>query len=107
MSRLIWLIVLMSIAIPPLGCSTFSSSAFSSSQDNDTVLQQAEKALEANQDQETSTDSDSSQEASEVTTSPSTLDIAKIDCDKVVYSADWGLDKTLEVIRHCLARIRK
>ena len=101
MSRFIWLIVLMSIAIPSLGCSTFSSSAFSSSQDNNTDLQQAAKALEANQDQASSTDTDSSQEASEVTTSPSTLDIAKIDCDKVVYSADWGLDKTLEVIRHC------
>ena len=100
MSRLIWLIVLMSIAIPPLGCSTFSSSAFSSSQDNDTVLRQAEKALEANQNEPSSTDTDSSQEAYEVTTSPSTLDIAKIDCDKVVYSADWGLDKTLEVMRH-------
>ena len=33
--------------------------------------------------------------------SPSTLDLGKIDCDKVVYSADWGVDKTLEVIRHC------
>jgi len=33
--------------------------------------------------------------------SPSTIDISKIDCDKVVYSADWGLDKTLEVIKHC------
>jgi hypothetical protein len=33
--------------------------------------------------------------------SPSTIDISKIDCDKVAYSADWGLDKTLEVIRHC------
>ena len=33
--------------------------------------------------------------------SPSTLDLGKIDCDKVVYSADWGLDKTLEVLRHC------
>ena len=32
--------------------------------------------------------------------SPSTIDIS-LDCDKVVYSADWGLDKTLEVIRHC------
>ena len=33
--------------------------------------------------------------------SPSTIDIGKIDCEKVVYSADWGLDKTLEVMRHC------
>ena len=33
--------------------------------------------------------------------SPSTLDLGKIDCDKVAYSKDWGLDKTLEVIRHC------
>ena len=33
--------------------------------------------------------------------SPSTIDISKIDCEKVVYSADWGLDKTLEVMRHC------
>ena len=33
--------------------------------------------------------------------SPSTIDLSNIDCDKVVYSADWGLDKTLEVIRHC------
>lgn len=33
--------------------------------------------------------------------SPSTIDISKIDCHKVAYSADWGLDKTLEVIRHC------
>jgi hypothetical protein len=33
--------------------------------------------------------------------SPSTIDLSKIDCDKVVYSANWGLDKTLEVIRHC------
>ena len=33
--------------------------------------------------------------------SPSTIDISKIDCEKVTYSADWGLDKTLEVIKHC------
>ena len=33
--------------------------------------------------------------------SPSTIDLSKIDCDKVVYSANWGLDKTLEVLRHC------
>ena len=33
--------------------------------------------------------------------SPSTIDISKIDCDKVVYSANWGLEITLEVIRHC------
>ena len=33
--------------------------------------------------------------------SPSTIDLSKIDCEKVAYSADWGLDKTLEVMRHC------
>ena len=44
---------------------------------------------------------DSSEEASEVTTFQSTIDISKIDCDKVVYSADWEPDETLEVIRHC------
>ncbi len=33
--------------------------------------------------------------------SPSTIDISKIDCEKVAYSADWGLEKTLEVMRHC------
>ena len=33
--------------------------------------------------------------------SPSTIDISKIDCEKVAYSADWRLDKTLEVMRHC------
>ena len=33
--------------------------------------------------------------------SQSTIDVSKIDCEKVVYSANWGLDKTLEVIRHC------
>ena len=33
--------------------------------------------------------------------SPSTIDFSKIDCEKVVYSANWGLDKTLEVIRYC------
>jgi hypothetical protein len=33
--------------------------------------------------------------------SPSTIDLAKIDCKKVVYSDNWGFDKTLEVIRHC------
>jgi len=33
--------------------------------------------------------------------SPSTIDISKIDCHKVTYSADWGLDKTLEVIKYC------
>jgi hypothetical protein len=26
--------------------------------------------------------------------SPSTIDISKIDCDKVVYSANWGLEIT-------------
>ena len=101
MFRFIWLIVLTSIAIPSLGCSTFSSSAFSSSQDNNTVLRQTQEALETNQNEASSTDTDSSEEASEVTTSPSTFDISKIDCGNVVYSADWGLDKTLEVIRHC------
>ncbi len=99
----------MSFVIPLLGYSTFSSSAFSSSLDNNTVLQQSQKASEANQDQESSTDTDSSQEASKVTRgnasmsslSPSTIDISEIDCDKVVYSKDWGLDTTLEVIKHC------
>ena len=33
--------------------------------------------------------------------SPSTIDVSKIDCDNVVYSSNWGLDKTLEVIGHC------
>jgi hypothetical protein len=33
--------------------------------------------------------------------SPSTFDISKINCEKVIYSADWGLDNTLAVIRHC------
>jgi hypothetical protein len=33
--------------------------------------------------------------------SPATIDLSKIDCEKVVSSANWGLDKTLEVIRHC------
>jgi len=33
--------------------------------------------------------------------SPTTIDVSKIDCDNVVYTADWGLDKTLEVIKHC------
>ena len=33
--------------------------------------------------------------------SPSTIDISKIDCHKVTYSANWGLEITLEVIRHC------
>ena len=33
--------------------------------------------------------------------SPSIIDLSKIDCDKVVYSANWGLDTTLEVTRHC------
>ncbi len=33
--------------------------------------------------------------------SPSTIDVSKIDCEKVTYSAEWGLDKTLEVLRHC------
>ena len=35
------------------------------------------------------------------TLSPSTIDLSKIDCKKVAYSANWGPDKTLEVIRHC------
>ena len=33
--------------------------------------------------------------------SPSTIDFSEIDCHNVTYSADWGLDKTLEVLRHC------
>ena len=33
--------------------------------------------------------------------SASKFDLSKIDCEKVAYSADWGLDKTLEVMRHC------
>jgi hypothetical protein len=33
--------------------------------------------------------------------SPSTIDLSKIDCRKVVYSSNWGLDNTLEVMRHC------
>ena len=33
--------------------------------------------------------------------SPSTIDLSKIDCENVAYSADWGLDKTLDVMRHC------
>ena len=90
MVRFIWLIVIMSIAIPSLGCSTFSSSAFSLSQDNNTVLQQSQEALEENQNEASSTGTDSSRRASEVTVyvSPSTIDINKIDCDKVAYSAD-------------------
>jgi hypothetical protein len=63
MFRFIWLIVSLSIAIPSLAFSTFSSSALSS-EDNSTVLQQAQKALEANQNQPASTDS--SQAASKV-----------------------------------------
>jgi hypothetical protein len=39
--------------------------------------------------------------------SPSTIDISKIDCDKVVYSANWGLELTLEVKDTAPARIRK
>ena len=31
----------------------------------------------------------------------STFDFSKIDCNKVVYSGDWGLDKTLAVMKHC------
>ena len=30
--------------------------------------------------------------------SPSTIDLSKIDCKKVVYSGNWGHDKTVEVI---------
>ena len=33
--------------------------------------------------------------------SPSTIDLTKIDCKHVVYSSDWGLDKTVEVIKYC------
>ena len=101
MFRCIWSIVLISIAISSLGFSTSSNSAFSSSQDNNTDLQQVQKAVESNQNQESPTGTDNSQEASQVTTSPTTIDVSKIDCEKVAYSADWGLDKTLEVIRHC------
>ena len=39
--------------------------------------------------------------------SPSTIDLSKIDCKKVVYSGNWGHDKTVEVIRHAPARTRK
>ena len=35
------------------------------------------------------------------TMSSVSFDLSKIDCEKVVYSADWGLDKTLEVMRYC------
>ena len=38
---------------------------------------------------------------SSLSPSPSTIDVSKIDCDKVAYSANWGLDKTLEVMRYC------
>lgn len=31
----------------------------------------------------------------------STFDLSKMDCNKVVYSADWGLDKTLAVMKYC------
>ena len=63
----IWLIALLSIAIPSLAFSTVSSPAYSLSQDNNTVLQQAQKALEANQNQALSTVNDSSQVASKIT----------------------------------------
>ena len=33
--------------------------------------------------------------------SSSTIEVSKIDCEMVAYSANWGLDKTLEVMRHC------
>ena len=33
--------------------------------------------------------------------SASTFDLSKIDCEKGVYSANWGLDNTLEVMRYC------
>ena len=33
--------------------------------------------------------------------SPSRFHLSKINCEKVAYSAKWGLDKTLEVMRHC------
>jgi hypothetical protein len=39
--------------------------------------------------------------------SPSTIDFSKIDCKKVVYSGNWGLDKTLEVIRHCTGAVKE
>jgi hypothetical protein len=72
MLRYIWLIVLLSIAISTLAFS-FSSSAYSLSQDNSTVLQQAQKALEANQNQASSTLTDSSQEASKITKGSGTM----------------------------------
>ena len=65
MFRYIWLIVILSITILTLAFSTFSGVVVS--QDNSTVLQQAQKALEANQNQASSTLSDSSQEASKIT----------------------------------------
>ena len=34
--------------------------------------------------------------------SASTFDLSKLDCNKVVYSADWGLDKTLAVMKYCI-----
>ena len=36
--------------------------------------------------------------------SSSTIEVSKIDCEKVAYSANWGFDKTLEVMKHCYAR---
>ena len=33
--------------------------------------------------------------------SSSTIEVSKIDCEKVAYSANWGFDNTLEVMRHC------
>ena len=33
--------------------------------------------------------------------SASKFDLSKIDCEKVVYSADWGLDKIVAIIRYC------
>ena len=61
MLHYIWLIALLSIAISALAFSTFSSSAFSSSLDNNTVLQQAQKALETNQNQSFLRDAPTSQ----------------------------------------------
>jgi hypothetical protein len=72
MFYLILLIVILSILVPSLAFSTFNSLALSSSPDNSTVLQQAQKALEANQNQSSSiigiqATKDSSQAASKIT----------------------------------------
>ena len=33
--------------------------------------------------------------------SSSTIEVSKIDCEMVACSANWKIDKTLEVMRHC------